>query len=130
MQKSVSLIKNYEEIIQRLRVERAKIDSILKEEKKNYEKLSFDLLSAQAICSSFKESVVRFESLIREGDVDRNNLKEQIRRREEVEKILTNQLKTTNSEKAALQKDFKEGIGNCPMSSLTLLKFIKKKSTC
>jgi hypothetical protein len=64
-----ALTKQYEEVVLRLRTERAKLETILSEGKKNFEKVSFDLIATEAICTTLQESVILLEHRLKEGRV-------------------------------------------------------------
>ena len=74
MTKAEQTTKQNEEVISRLRADRAKMDTIVKDEKKNYEKLNFDILSAQTLIGTLKESYSLVEKKLKEGSYSLNNL--------------------------------------------------------
>lgn len=62
------------EVIEQLRNDRAKLATVVQEEKKQYEALSFEILSIQTLVGKIKQFVATVEDKQRQGQEDRDLL--------------------------------------------------------
>lgn len=60
--------KEQNEIIQKLRNERSKFETIFQEEKKKFENLKFELLTTQTLVEKIKKEIEMFDIKVKEGN--------------------------------------------------------------
>jgi hypothetical protein len=97
------------------------MDTIIKDEKKNYEKLNFEILSAQTLVATLKDSYSQVEKKLKEGtecilitsllsgENDREFIKKTMQEREELIGNLKSQLNTTSLQNSCLESKLENG---------------------
>ncbi len=63
-----------DQLIQKIRSEKVKLNTLIKEERDQFSKLSFDTLALDTFVKKIKEMVTSFEQKVNEGDKEKNDL--------------------------------------------------------